>query len=274
MTTPDPAVAARMECALSIAREAGELTLSYFQRPDLEVVYKSDASPVTAADKKAEELLRRRIGEAFPLDAILGEEGGETPGTSGFTWILDPIDGTRAFTHGIPSFATLVGVVHGGRCVAGAACAAAVGETAWAGAGLGAWWQPLRGAVVPARVSTTPRLATALIDTLWPQTFAKYGRTALHDRLAGAVKRMRTWNDAYSFMLAATGRIDAAVDWGVKVWDIAPFQVILEEAGGRFTDWAGKSDLHANHVVASNAAVHGELLGLLKQVAVGSSKGV
>lgn len=264
MPRMDTEVSARMELAARIAREAGEFTLRYFQRPDLEVVTKADNSPVTIADRKAEELLRERIGKVFPQDAILGEEHGETPGSSGYRWILDPIDGTRAFAKGIPSWATLVGVERDGRVIAGAACAAAVGETVWAGQGQGAWWQPGRGAVLPARVSTTARLSEAMIDTLWPSTFRKYDRTALHQTLASTVTRMRTWSDAYSFMLAATGRIDAAIDWGVKIWDIAPFQVIVEEAGGSFTDWGGRPGLNTEHVLVSNGLLHAELMAVLR----------
>ena len=264
MSKQDTELSGRMELAARIAQEAGEFALGFFQRPDLEIITKADDSPVTIADRNAELLLRERIGAAYPQDGILGEEHAEKAGTSGYRWILDPIDGTRAFAKGIPSWATLVGVEREGRSVAGAACAAAVGETVWAGTGLGAWWKPMRAGVMKARVSTTARLAQATIDTLWPTTYRKYDRLPLHGKLAGAVTRMRTWSDAYSFMLTATGRIDAAVDWGVKVWDIAPFPVIMEEAGGKFTDWTGKSDLSANHVLVSNGALHEELMAMLK----------
>ena len=119
MTTPAAELTPRLELALAAAREAGQITLEYFRRDDLEVERKGDDSPVTVADRRAEEHLRSRIAAAFPADAILGEELPERPGNSGFRWILDPIDGTKSFIHGVPLYGTLVGVEHGGEPVLG-----------------------------------------------------------------------------------------------------------------------------------------------------------
>ncbi len=123
MTTPATELTRRLDVALAAAREAGQITLEYFRRDDLKVERKSDDSPVTAADRRAEECLRGRIAAAFPDDAILGEELPERPGTSGFRWILDPIDGTKSFIHGVPLYGTLVGLEHAGRARARASSA-------------------------------------------------------------------------------------------------------------------------------------------------------
>src|SRR5882757_2957263 len=125
-------IAERLQFAVEIAREAGDGTLRYFRRLDLAVERKADQSPVTVADRSAEELLRQRIGDRFPNDAIIGEELGEKAGQSGFQWILDPIDGTKSFIHGVPLYTTLIAVLRDGEPVAGVIHAPAVGETVYA----------------------------------------------------------------------------------------------------------------------------------------------
>src|SRR6476469_1191640 len=132
--------AKRLQFAVEIAREAGELTLRYFRRADVAVETKADDSPVTIADRSAEELLRQRIGERFPRDAIIGEEFGEQTGQSGFQWILDPIDGTKSFIHGVPLYTTLVAVLENDEPRIGVIHAPAVGETAYAAVGSGCWY--------------------------------------------------------------------------------------------------------------------------------------
>src|SRR5262249_11417256 len=131
----------RLDLALRAARQAGDLIVEHYQAAGLTVDRKRDSSPVTIADRNAEQFLRREISTAFPNDAILGEEFGEQPGTSGFRWILDPLDGTKSFIHGVPLFGTLVGVEFEKRCVIGVCHFPALNETAWAATGQGAWWQ-------------------------------------------------------------------------------------------------------------------------------------
>jgi fructose-1,6-bisphosphatase/inositol monophosphatase family enzyme len=127
----------RLAWAIEIARQAGDVTLRHFRQPGLVVEYKGDASPVTVADRNAEELLRSRIAEKFPNDAILGEELGESKGASAFQWILDPIDGTKSFVHGVPLYTTLIGILANGQPTIGVIHAPATGETAYAAAGGG-----------------------------------------------------------------------------------------------------------------------------------------
>ena len=144
----------RLESAVAFARQAGDFTLTHFQRDDLAVETKADASPVTVADRGAEQLLRSLIAAAFPTDGILGEELGEQPGTSGYRWILDPIDGTKSFIHGVPLFGTLVGIERGGRSVVGVIHIPALAETAYAAAGQGAWY--VKGDAAPRRARVSP----------------------------------------------------------------------------------------------------------------------
>src|SRR6478752_2892027 len=155
-------IAPRLELAISAGKEAGRLTLRYFQHDNFEVERKSDASPVTIADRSAEQLLRERIAAAFASDGILGEEFGATPGSSGFTWILDPIDGTKSFICGVPLYGTMVGIEHEGRALAGFVFMPALGEGVYASIGQGTWY--FRGSEQPrrCRVSTKSRLADGL----------------------------------------------------------------------------------------------------------------
>src|SRR4030095_743822 len=133
-------IASRLQLALSAGKAAGQLTLKYFQQDNLAVERKSDASPVTIADRSAEQLLRERIAAGFPRDGILGEEFGRTDGTSGFTWILDPIDGTKSFISGVPLYGTMVGVEHEGKALAGLVYIPGLNEGVYASAGQGTWY--------------------------------------------------------------------------------------------------------------------------------------
>src|SRR3954447_15446002 len=159
-------IAERLQFAVGIAREAGDETLRYFRRSDLAVERKADHSPVTVADRSAEELLRQRIGDRFPQDAIIGEEFGEQTGESGFQWILDPIDGTKSFIHGVPLYTTLIAVLQNGEPQIGVIHAPALAETVWAYKGGGCWYQPSASAEPgAARVSTVGRLSESLLLT-------------------------------------------------------------------------------------------------------------
>lgn len=270
MSIPSAETGSRLELARAIALEAGELILSYYRTDRLETETKSDLSPVTAADRAAERLLRERIAAAFPDDAILGEEYGESSGTSGFRWILDPIDGTKSFVHGVPLFGTLIGVEtmaavgRDARTVIGVTHFPALGETLWAERGSGAWWIERPGAAVrPARVSNVARLSDGLFSTTSVDAFADVGRLDLYERIRSACAHSRGWSDCYAYALVATGRAELAADPVMKPWDSAGLQPIVEEAGGRFTDWAGTPSIYTGNAVASNGRVHAEALRLL-----------
>ena len=258
-------LAARLQLAVAAARKAGDLTLTYFQRDDLGVEIKADDSPVTVADRGAEQLLRREIAAAFPSDGILGEEFGEQAGTSGYRWILDPIDGTKSFISGVPLYGTLIGVEHEGRSVVGVIHIPGLGETAYAAKGEGAWYVKGDAVPRPARVSKKPTLREGLFCTSEVRNFERIGRRDAYDKLQAAARISRSWGDAYGYLLVATGRAELMVDPMMHVWDCAALQPVIEEAGGTFTDWNGTPTIHATNSIATNGLVLDEVLAVTRQ---------
>jgi len=261
----DEEVDRRLALAREAAREAGELTLRYFRDERLAVELKADQSPVTIADRAAEELLRQRIAGGFGADGILGEEFGEVAGTSGFRWILDPIDGTKSFIHGVPLYGTMVGVEFGGQAIAGVIALPALDECIWAALGRGAWHERPGHPAERAKVSATARLADSLFCTSDAKSFADSGRGAVYERLQAATRLGRTWGDCYGYVLVATGRAEMMLDPIMNVWDAAAVQPIIEEAGGTFTDWRGRRAIDAGEGIATNGHVWPELLALLDE---------
>jgi len=248
----------RLLFAYDAAAAAGRVTLEYFGRQDLEVERKADLTPVTAADRAAETELRRLIAAAYPHDAVLGEEFGETAGESGYRWILDPIDGTKSFVQGVPLYGTLVAVEQGGRGVVGVIHLPALNETVYAARGLGAHWVRGSDDPRPARVSTVRTLAQGLFLTT---SVAPYGeRRPVYDALVNATRLSRGWGDCYGYALVATGRAEVMVDPAMAIWDAAALQPVLEEAGGTFTDWKGEPTIHGGEGIGTNGAVLTEVL--------------
>ncbi len=240
-----------VDFAVAAASRAGSTTLEWYQQRGTAVTAKSDGSPVTEADYAAERFLRAEIASCFPGDTIRGEEEPDTDGRSGRMWVIDPIDGTRAFVQGVPLFATLLALVDESGPAVGVICLPALDECVWAGRGRGAMWNG-----EPCRVSSHEGLAGAYVCTsglsYWPdQALAEV-------RSAGA--RVRTWGDAYGYALVATGRAEAMVDPEVFEWDIAPMSVIMAEAGGRFSDTSGIDDWRNGSAIGTNGAVHDHLL--------------
>lgn len=264
MSTNVPDIVGRLELAVEAAREAGWITLEYFRAADLQVERKEDDSPVTAADRRAEEHLRHRIVEAFPDDAILGEELPERPGDSGFRWILDPIDGTKSFIHGVPLYATLLGVEHEGEPAAGVIVVPALDECIYAAAEQGAWYVHGKTPPQPAKVSECKTLADGLFLTSDVATFDKIGRREVYDRLQASMRLSRSWGDAYGYMMVAIGRAEVMIDPVVNIWDIAAVLPIIEEAGGVFTDWQGRRTIHSGNGVATNGLVHDDVLAITR----------
>ena len=254
----------RLEHARAVAYQAGQITLRYFDQIEkLTVESKPDESPVTIADREAELYIRKRIAEHFPDDAILGEEFPDTEGTTGYRWFIDPIDGTKSFIHGVPLYSTLIGLEKEGQCIAGVIALPALDELIWAGRGLGAW----RFDQYAARrccVSDCSHLAEATFLTSEVPTFDKCNRREAYNRLEKRVRLVRTWGDAYGYVLVATGRAEVMVDPIMSDWDAAPLQVILEEAGGRFTDWNGNATIFGKEGVATNGFLHDEVLAVLR----------
>jgi histidinol phosphatase-like enzyme (inositol monophosphatase family) len=239
-----------LAAAERFALEAGELTLRYFGT-DLEVEDKEDGSPVTTADREAEGLIRARIGAEFPGHGILGEEYGREREDAEVRWILDPIDGTRAFMRGVPLYAVLVGVEVAGEAVVGVAHFPALGETVSAAMGHGCRWNGRVASV--SRVSTLER---SLVLTTDVEEILGRPQGAGWRQLAGAAHTSRTWGDAYGHILVATGRAELMVDPILSAWDAAPLLPILSEAGGRFTDLGGRATVHGGSALSSNGLLH------------------
>lgn len=261
----DQDICRRLEQAVAMANAAGEVTLRYFQTRGFRVERKADRSPVTVADREAETLLRTEISRAFPTDAILGEEFGEQPGTSGFRWILDPIDGTKSFIFGVPLYGTLIGVEHAGRSVAGVIHVPALSETVYAAVGHGCWYRRGAGEPVRTRVSATERLEEGLFVTSQVDGFVKRQALDAYLELERQAYVTRTWGDAYGYLLVATGRAEVMIDPLMSVWDAAAIQPVLEEAEGAFTDWQGQPTIYADEAIGSNQRVHAQVVAVTRQ---------
>ena len=247
-----------LDFAVDAAWQAGKITLEYFQT-HLTVDYKADDSPVTIADRRAEERLRQLITTYFPDHAILGEELGEVGGAAPFRWIVDPIDGTKAFVHGVPLYAVLIGLEIEGKPALGVAYFPALGEMVWAARGMGCYWNSRR-----AQVSSVNSLGDALLLTTDTENFAPHGKYAAYRRLVRATAEHRTWGDAYGHVLVATGRAEVMLDPVMNPWDCGPFLPILEEAGGSFTDWTGKATIHGGDAISTNGLLFDDVMALLQ----------
>jgi len=267
MLESTPELAARLELAVRAAREAGQLTLGFFQREDLTVDRKADNSPVTEADRQAEQLLRRTIRSVFADDGILGEEFGEEAGTSGYRWILDPIDGTKSFICGVPLYGTLIGVERAGTSIVGVIYIPGSDECVYAATGGGAWYTRGPSAPRPARVSHRNRLADAVFLTSQVDSFYPRAAQQVYLELERAASITRTWGDCYGYLLVATGRADVMVDPVMNVWDAAALQPIIREAGGAFCDWSGRPTIHAGEGIGSNLLLLDQVLAITRPYA-------
>lgn len=238
-----------LEAVAELAALTGSTAFAHFRR-DLAVETKQDGSPVTRADREAERCARDWLARRFPDDGIVGEEFGTSAGRSGRTWLLDPIDGTKSFVRGVPLWGSLVALVEQDTVLAGAAAFPAVGEQLVAARGAGCWHNGAR-----CRVSPRAELAGATALTSEVERFATPEARRAWDALAAAVTVTRTWGDCYGYLLVATGRAELMVDVGLSPWDIACFAPIIEEAGGRITDFAGRAYPPLENAIATNAAL-------------------
>jgi histidinol-phosphatase len=241
-------VDADLALALELADAADAITVAGFRSRDLRVDTKPDLSPVTEADRAAERALRERLAQARPDDAFLGEETGERGGDggSGRRWIVDPVDGTRNFSRGVPVWATLVALERDGSVAVGVVSAPALGRRWWAVRGDGAFADGER-----IRVSRVARLDEAAVSVPAARGFPA---RAWH---------VRDFGDFWQHVLVAEGSLDACVDPRLDLWDTAAVSVVVEEAGGRFTDLAGTDGPYGGAGISSNGLLHEELLATL-----------
>lgn len=251
-----------LDFATDLAYRAGKITLGYFNagvRPD----YKPDDTPVTAADRAAEQFIRTEIDKKYPSHGILGEEFGENPSSpsdgGGFRWILDPIDGTKSFMRGVPLYGVLIGLEVEGAIKVGVAYYPGTDEMLCAADELGAWWNGRR-----ARVSETDSMDRAWVCYTNERNMYKQGRGEAWKRINTAAYASRGWSDAYGYLCVATGRAEAMLDPIMSVWDCGPFPVIFREAGGYFGSWDGREGHTHNEALACNAALLPEMLKLIR----------
>lgn len=255
----------RLEFALDAAKQASELILGYYQSSSLVVDAKRDSSPVTEADRGAEKLIRKLIQNEFPHDGVLGEEFGEHRATNEYRWILDPVDGTKSFIHGVPLFGTLIGLEREGRCVAGVCRFPALDEVVYAASGEGTWWQIGSQPAKEAHVSTVDKLEDALFCITTIAGWERIDRMDAFESLMKTAKLTRGWGDCYGHALVATGRADVMVDPLMNIWDAAALLPIMEEAGGHFIDWRGGAAVDSGNGVSVNAALKDAVLEKLKE---------
>ena len=255
-------VADDVRLALQLADEADALTMARFGALDLRVETKPDLTPVTDADRGTEEVLRAALSASRPDDAVVGEEFGGTAVFAGRQWVLDPIDGTKNFVRGVPVWSTLIALLVDGVPEVGVVSAPALGRRWWAGTGEGAR-ASFRGTSQRISVSGVADLDSASLSFSDLGTGWDDGRGRFLE-LADAVWRARGYGDFWSYCLVAEGAVDIAAEPEVKLWDLAPLDVLVREAGGRFTDFAGRPGPHGGSAVASNGVLHDEVLRRLR----------
>ena len=246
----------RLEVAITAAKAAGEIALRYF-RTGLTVEYKGDRSPVTQADRDCEQRIVEVLLAAFPDYGVVGEEFGERPGARA-RWIIDPIDATKNFIRGIPYFATLIGLEEDGEVTAGVVYAPAVDDLLYAHKGQGAFDRSGR-----LHVSRITPLRQGLLVFGGIEIFRQAGHWDAFERLVRASGRQRGFGDYFGHTFVARGQAEAMVELDLKPWDLAPIKIIIEEAGGRFTDFTGVATIYGGTAIASNGAVHDEILQLI-----------
>jgi histidinol phosphatase-like enzyme (inositol monophosphatase family) len=242
---------------VELAAKSGDFIRPFFAQPGLAVEFKEDESPVTQADRGAEELMRSMILKKFRSHGIKGEEFGDVNPDAEFTWVLDPIDGTKAFAAACPLFGTLIALMHQGRPV------------------LGAIHQPVLQQLVigdgsattlngrPVRLRPSGRIEDATLLTSDPLNPAKYQNGAAFAAVAGRARLVRTWGDCYGYLLLATGWVDAMCDPIMNPWDIQALVPVIQGAGGVITDWQGKDPVEADSIVAAGPELHPQLIAAL-----------
>ncbi len=247
-----------LDFATSLAYRAGRITMGYYNigiRPDI----KENNDPVTIADHEAEKFIRAEIEKHYPGHAIVGEEFGASTGNGApFRWTIDPIDGTKSFIRSVPLYGVLIGLEIEGHICVGAAYYPPLDEMLCAADGLGCWWNSRR-----AHVSEVSEISQACVVTSDFQRLGEKDAT-LVERFANKKALLRTWGDAYGYMLVATGRAEVCIDPFLDIWDYGPYPAILREAGGYFGTWSGKEGHTLGDALACNAALKQEVIHLMQ----------
>lgn len=249
-----------LKALLDVATEAayigGKRTLGHFNA-GVEAEYKGDATPVTVADREAEHVIRDIILKHFPGHAILGEEHGLSSGDSDYTWVVDPIDGTKSYIHGVPLYGTVVGCLVKGEPRVGAVYLPPLGDLFAAAEGLGATWNGRR-----CRVSEVSKLSEATV--LAGSVTRAMARSDAYEKLALNARLNRGWGDVFGYMLVASGRAEVMMDPTISLWDIAGVAPIIREAGGFFGNWKGEPTVKGPDAIACNAGMKDLVLETLR----------
>jgi histidinol-phosphatase len=259
---PELDLSKAMDTARRAVEAASAASLAHFRR-GVRVEVKPDRTPVTQADRDSEAAILAVVREAFPEHGFLGEETGAHAGAAGTRWIVDPLDGTKGFTRGRGFWGALVALEHGGRIVAGAMALPALGETYWAAKGLGAWMRTGEGAPVPLRVSAIAAWSDATLSFGEPHVLFRPPMLERLASLALSAQAARCYGDLAGCALVLQGKAEAWIEAGVQIWDLAPLQILVEEAGGTFTDLEGRPTHASGGCVASNGLVHEHVLGVM-----------
>ncbi|MCH2667125.1 MAG: inositol monophosphatase family protein [Deinococcales bacterium] len=249
-----------IDFAVETAHLAGKETLHLFQS-GVETEFKVDNTPVTEADRRSELLIRSRIEDTFPNHGVLGEEFGEMGSGESHRWVIDPIDGTKAFSRGVPLYGVLIGLEIEGNIEVGVSHFPGLGETVYAASGVGCFWNGRR-----CNVAGTTSLEHAYLSCTdpSPNQFAKYEKGDSFARMQEAVYHRAGWSDAYGHALVATGRIEVMLDPILEPWDAAPFPVILREAGGYFGDWEGTETIYGREGMSTTRVLLEEVLKTIR----------
>jgi len=248
-----------LAAALEAARAAADVVRRYYQS-NLAVTIKADKTPVTEADDETEKVIRGILAARFPDHGFYGEETGQSGLDAEYLWLVDPIDGTKAFVREYPMFSTQIALMHRGRLVVGVSSAPAYGELAYGETGVGAWLGD-----VPIRVSEVGTIEGAALSTGNLKTLANGPQWPAFGRLVGRLNRIRGYGDFLHYHLLASGKIDAVVESDVNILDVAACAVIVEAAGGRFTDLEGRPlTLASTSVLATNGRLHDAVLAAIR----------
>ena len=247
----------RYDAGIELAQKAAKIAMGYYETA-LDIEWKNDESPVTIADREAEKFLRSSLKQYFNQDGFLGEEYDDEPGDSGYRWIIDPIDGTRNFVRGIPIWATLLGLEYKGEMLAGITVAPALNQTYRALRGDGAFRNDIK-----INVSTINSLGASQLFYSSISWFVKAGMEKEFLALASATEKQRGFGDFYGFVLVAQGAGEIMIEHGVHAWDVASIIPLIEEAGGKFSDWKGNKSIYAPDVLVTNGILHQQILDRL-----------
>ena len=253
---PEPSLKELLNVAADAAYTAGRRTLAWYNA-GVAIDTKHDNTPVTCADRDGEQMIRQIIGKYFPSHSILGEEHGSVTGDPNYKWIIDPIDGTKSFIHGVPLYGVLIGVEVRSRPCVGAVYLPATDELVLAADGLGCTYNGRA-----ARCSATSDLKDATL--LFTSATSLISRSDAFETLASKTKLNRGWGDCYGYVMVATGRADIMLDYAINPWDCAPLVPILREAGGRFSTWSGDETIYGKDAFATNAALYEHVLSILR----------